>query len=268
MAMSPRLLRPRASSALVATDADARAYINAVRTADGGQYMEVAVQRAIDAFITGCKADGIWTAIKASCLLMGARSLSGALTPLVGTAPTNNGPFVSGDYNRKTGLIGNGTTKFLNSNRNSNADPQDSHHIAVYVSTAPTGNMVFSGAGAASTGSTQFGTNGTAIEFRNRNSLVNSVSGVASSTGFIGMSRGQSSEFIARVGGVTYTQSRTSESPFNGNILVYARNNATNTAGIFSDARIAFYSIGESLLLTTFESRVTTLYNAIGAAIP
>jgi hypothetical protein len=57
------------------------------------------------------------TAIKASCILAGARTLAGALVPLAGAAPTNVGPFVSGDYNRKTGLVGDGSTKYLNSNR-------------------------------------------------------------------------------------------------------------------------------------------------------
>ncbi|NBN88588.1 MAG: hypothetical protein EBV32_05835, partial [Proteobacteria bacterium] len=76
-------------------DADANAYIAAVETADG-QALEGDTRAAITAFVVGCKADGIWNAIKASCILAGARTLSGALVPLIGTAPTNNN-FVSGD---------------------------------------------------------------------------------------------------------------------------------------------------------------------------
>jgi hypothetical protein len=67
-------------------------------------------------FVNGCKADGIWNAIKASCILAGARTLNGALVPLVGTAPTNFN-FVDWCYNRKTGLVGDGSTKYLDSNR-------------------------------------------------------------------------------------------------------------------------------------------------------
>jgi hypothetical protein len=70
-------------------DPDAKAYIAAVETADG-QALEPAIRTAYDQFIRGCKSDGIWDAIKASCILAGARSLSGALVPLVGAAPTNN----------------------------------------------------------------------------------------------------------------------------------------------------------------------------------
>ena len=86
-------------------DADAGAYIKSVEVADA-QQLELAVAQAINQFVLGCKADGIWSAIKASCILMGARTLTGALTPLVGSAPTNFN-FVSGDYARKTGLKGN-----------------------------------------------------------------------------------------------------------------------------------------------------------------
>jgi hypothetical protein len=41
------------------------AYIAAVETADG-QALEPAIRTAYDQFIRGCKADGIWDAIKAS----------------------------------------------------------------------------------------------------------------------------------------------------------------------------------------------------------
>jgi len=43
-------------------DPDAAAYITAVETADG-QALEEKVKIAIDNFVLGCKADGIWSAI-------------------------------------------------------------------------------------------------------------------------------------------------------------------------------------------------------------
>jgi hypothetical protein len=73
-------------------DPDAAAYITAVETADG-QALEERTKIAIDNFVLGCKADGIWTAIKASCILSGARTLAGALVPLVGTAPDERWSF-------------------------------------------------------------------------------------------------------------------------------------------------------------------------------
>lgn len=259
MGMSPRLLRPRASSALVASDSDAKAYINAVRTADGGQYMEAAVQRAIDNFVKGCKSDGIWSAIKASCILMGARTLSGALTPLVGAAPTNNGPFVSGDYNRETGLIGNASSKYLDTNRNNNADPQNSQHMSVYVSQARTNGTHYIGFSSTDIISAAVGS-----AIRSRGVFDAAVDG--SQTGLLAFSRSSSTAWQYRIGGTTTTGLTTaSSSPASGNVFVYARN-FSGAAG-FVNPRMVFYSIGESLDLALLDSRVTTLYNAIGAAI-
>jgi hypothetical protein len=106
-------------------DTDAAAYITAVETADG-QALEEKTKIAIDNFVLGCKADGIWDAIKASCILAGARTRLGALTPPWSALPRLQFNFVDGDYNRKTGLVGDGSTKYLDSNRNNNADPQNS----------------------------------------------------------------------------------------------------------------------------------------------
>ena len=124
-------------------DWEAADYARRVELADG-QPLEQGVFNAINAFVLGCKADGTWNAIKASCILAGARTLAGALVPLVGAAPTNFN-FVSGDYNRKTGLVGNGSTKYLNSNRSGNADPQNSHHLCVYATTAQSNASMYAG---------------------------------------------------------------------------------------------------------------------------
>ena len=266
MPMSPRLLRPRASSALVATDANAKAYINAVRTADGGQYMEAGVQLAIDAFIIGCKADGIWSAIKASCILMGARTLSGALTPLVGTAPTNNGPFVGGDYNRKTGLAGNGTTKFLNSGRANNADGQNDCHLAVWKSdTASQTNPYFIGSVAAPGGIAHIvGQNGVYS-----NESTGTTANASSAVGLHAVSRASSASYSYKRPGVSVaTSTIASTGQSTTNQYVFAFNNGSNSPAQYSNSRLAFYSIGSSLTLSLLDSRVTTLYNAIGAAIP
>ena len=134
-------------SSVFTYDEDAGNYIQAVETADA-QALEPATRKAINNFVIGCKQDGIWTAIKASCILAGARTLAGALVPLVGAAPTNNGFIGIGtDYVRKTGLVGNGSTKYLDSNRNNNTDPRDSNHNSIFISTAGTGIEIYAGAG-------------------------------------------------------------------------------------------------------------------------
>lgn len=262
MPMNPRLLRPLSSRLFLPTDADARAYVLAVNQADG-QPLEKRVVEAIDAFVIGCKADSIWTPIKASCILMGARTLSGALTPLVGAAPTNNGPFVSGDYNRETGLLGNGATKYLDSNRNNNADPQNDKHIALYVTSLKTsGGDSYIGTSTAVSGNSQivfFGSNfGTRL-----NSDSTSGGPGAQAVGFIGLSRSESASYAWRKGDSSGTISNASSAPGNANLWVFSRAGDSP-----SNAGISFYSIGESLNLALLRDRVNTLYNAIGAAIP
>jgi hypothetical protein len=120
MPMNPRLLVPRATF-----DADAAAYLRAVEAADG-QALETPVKRAVDDFFRGTKADGTFSALKAACILCGARTLAGALVPLAGTAPTNVADgFVAGDYTRggaTPGLQGDGTS-YLDSGRAGKCGP-------------------------------------------------------------------------------------------------------------------------------------------------
>jgi len=274
MPMSPRLLRPRASGpgAIVAADADARAYIAAVNTADG-QPLEVAVQQAIDAFVIGCKTNGIWSAIKASCILMGARTLSGALTPLVGAAPTPVN-FAAGDYNRRTGLVGNGSTKYINSNRNSNADPQNSHHLSVYISVATmkgSSSCIIGAGGYNNNGSTRmaFPFGDSYGFFNNRsNNYVDAPSSLT--VGLTAINRENSAGFSARWGasGSATTTLRGSSAPQAVPTFVFADSGTTGTPQEHSPARLAFYSIGESINMAQLNTRVSALYAAIGAGIP
>lgn len=243
-------------------DPDAKAYIDAVEAADA-QSLESGVKVAINNFVKGCKNDGIWNAIKASCILAGARTLSGAIVPLKGTAPTNNN-FVSGDYNRKTGLKGDGATKYLDSNRNVNADPQDNFSISVFPTTLGVSVSAYIGAGGSNSGSSQINESATNATFYNRNGSARTKQTVANY--LIGSSRSNSGFYFGRTAGTNSSFSQASESPYNANALVFARNSPT--AGLYSSARIAFYHIGESLDLAALDSRVSTLMSNLTTAIP
>jgi len=248
-------------SAGPALDPDAAAYITAVEAADG-QALEAAVVTAINDFVVGCKADGIWGAIKASAILAGARTLTGALTPLVGPAPTNFN-FVSGDYDRKTGFKGDGITKYLDTNRNNNADPQNDNHNAFWLSTDITETTRIMSCGGAQTGvnslfwvSNQFGA-------RNRNSAPVSFTSGVSGIGLVGVSRNNSANVQLRVGGTTNTYPTVSQTPHNANIRLFQGDDA-----FYFDGRIAFYSVGEALDLSAFDTRVSALMTAFNGAIP
>lgn len=242
-------------------DEDAGNYIQAVEAADG-QVLEGATRKAINNFVIGCKQDGIWSAIKASCILAGARTLGGALVPLVGTAPTRFGTEGGWNYNRKTGLQGNGNNNYLNTNRSNAADPQNNNHNSVFASTLSEGALMGDD-GNGSDGTNQI-IRGSGLFFvRNRGNTLNA--GKTAVSGFMGVSRNSSSFFTARNGSSSDATNATSASPDLANMLVFRR--YAGSALPYS-GRIAFYSIGESLDLALLDARVTDLINAIGAAIP
>jgi hypothetical protein len=262
MPMSPRLLRPRASNNNVASDADARAYIEAVRLADG-QYMEPGVQLAVNDFVAGCKADGIWAVIKACCILMGARTLSGALVPLVGSAPTNTN-FVGGDYDRKTGLKGNASNKRLAVNRNNNADPQDDCHGYVRVTEAPA-TLVRSPFGAVNfSANRHIYVNATADHRFFANGPVAGISTNVGLVGGLGIARNNSANFDYFLYTALANVSNTSSANPSNGLAVFS---STTAGAVHSDCRISLYSFGEFLSLSTLNTRVSTLSTAIGAAI-
>lgn len=250
-------------------DADAVDYIYRVEAADG-QELEQATRKAINAFVTGCKTDAIWTALKASCIMAGARTLAGALTPLVGAAPTNVN-FVSADYLRKTGLKG-ASAKRLNPNRLNNADPQDSKHIAVYKTepeTSATDTVVLG---------TRFATSGSHSHLYTQATsgrqyfAANSVDGgfrtdagfSTVAVGLIGASRNSSANFVRRLQGVSTNTANNSTAPNSEQLMVFA----ANTNAFYSTSRVSFYSIGEHLDLALLDARVSTLMSDLQTSIP
>jgi hypothetical protein len=246
------------------TEPEAVSYVAAVEAADGAP-LEFGVARAINDFVLGCKTDGIWDAIKASCILAGARTLSGALVPLVGTAPTKFGTEAGWNYNRETGLKGNGTDNYLDSNRANNTDPQNSKHVAVRVSQITTTNNqpIFGTDTGFSAGSTVWYVGSGGSVNAGLNSTIQNV-GAGLFVGLNGVSRSSSAAFTAKLAGGVQTYSIASSTPVSNSIYLLTG----YTGSVYSNARLAFYSIGESLDLALLDTRVSALITAIGAAIP
>ena len=200
--------------------------------------------------------------IKAAPIMAGARTLAGALVPLVGTAPTNFN-FVAGDYNRKTGLIGNGSTKYLNSNRNNNVDPQDSQHMSVHMSTVPTTGVSLIGGGVSANGAS-----GVLLSASRSRNTTGVNYPAAATAGLVGISRGASGSYIQRVNSGSTTVTQASQTPLSVNVTLFARIDVDTQVKLHTNARLAFYYIGESLDLALLDARVTTLINTFGAVIP
>jgi hypothetical protein len=250
---------------------DALAFISKVEAADG-QALEAGVRDAFIDFVNGCKTDGIWDAIKACCIMAGARTLAGALVPLKGAAPTNFN-FVAGDYNRKTGLRSSASNKYLNSNRPRNADPQNNAHLSVFVTehiTVP-GFAAYAGSIISSPSFRGF----RIFRDTDNNRLLaatNSTSNIpfsnsADAVGFIGASRGGASSATARVEGVTTSSTVASDHVGAFNIIVFTQSVDGAPPGNSTISRMSFYSIGEDVTLSLLDARVTALMTAIDNAI-
>jgi hypothetical protein len=255
---------PRLGGQPLPTDPDAIDYLNRVAAVEAP--VEVGVAMAVDAFVRGCKADGTWSALQASCIMCGARTISGALVPLKGTAPTPYN-FASGDYSRTTGLKGDGSTKYLDSNRANDADGQDDQHAAAYVSSqaTATSGIIGSRAGFDETGSTQL----LFVSGSGYSTRVHSQTGQGPSlspVGFYGAKRSVADSFDVRIGSNNYNYVAASQTPNPDNIHIFQRSGAINN--VPTDARLAFYSIGSAIPdLAALDNRVSTLVAAIAAAI-
>jgi hypothetical protein len=117
---------------------------------------------AVEAFVRGCKADGLWDRLEFVLPLVG-QDLAAALVPL---RRANSGPpgpvanvnFVPADYDPVLGLKGDGTTKYLDTGYTL-ARQAGNFHLAAYVvhfpAVPPNGdftNFTLLGFGASSTG--------------------------------------------------------------------------------------------------------------------
>ena len=258
--MSIIYINPYQFAAAAAYDTDAQAYITAVEAADG-QSLEAAVKDAINAFVVGCKSDGIWSAITGACILAGARTLAGALVPLKGNTPTNEG-FIGADYDRKLGLLGNGTSKRIDTGYTGEALPADAGHLSVFITQAsPNAGVDREG----------FLANGVVEElllisvsfFARIHNSGGAAASVTPGVGFAGASRPNASSVNWRYSGQSGTRSITAVAPSPARLYAFSRGSID-----YSESRQSFYSLGNTLNLALLDARVSTLMSDLAAAIP
>ena len=176
---------------------------------------------------------------------------------------------MSGDYNRKVGLVGNRSTKYLNSNRFSDSDPHNNQHLSVFVTAPPSSSSIDVLAGTDDgLGNVQLLQVFAQLQFKCRDGGANSPASASSSlSGLVAVSRSSSADysFRARSGAISGVFTSTSSAPSAQAINIFQR----GTAQPFpTDARLAFYSIGESIDLALLDTRVSALIAAYAAAIP
>ena len=190
--------------------------------------------------------------------------------PLTGGAPTNNN-FVSADYDRETGLVGDGSTKYLDSNFNLTTDldintSAYNNHGAVYATTGSTILSGYFGYYENTSKNFQAINNGGSANLLNMGDGTKNIAGLGDAVGLWGTSR-NGNDVSHRVNSTNYPviSPPNSTQHTDTTIYIFAR-------AVFSlipvNARLSFYSIGESLDLALLDTRVSNLMTAIGAAIP
>ena len=251
-------------------DTDATNYIETIRQVEGVRSMGFTYRQSIDEFVTGCKNDNIWNSISACCVLIGAKNLSSALIPLKGPTPSKSSALINVDYLSFLGVKGSTTgtglpniTKGIFTNYNNNNNLQDNFHISTFImaNDSRTSEVIFMGVGQNQNGTVQLNSQGV----RNMNSFRSFYSNNISNT-FYGTSRNNSSNFIFRINNTNTTVNQVSQTPYDANIIVLG---AGLTGSDFiagsTDARLSFYSIGQSLDLALLDNRVNRLVNNISS---
>jgi hypothetical protein len=260
----------------ISTDPDVVNYIEAVEAADG-EPLEQDVVTALEVFILGCKVDGIWDSIKASCILAGARTLSGAIVPLKGNAPTNT--ISSYNYNRKSGFKRTSTAGSFNTSRNNNSDLQNNRHLAIFITetTSVSGRMALIGAGYGEQGGTYIASSNeftaqryyVASSTRSTGDFTQYQTTIENTTtGFLSVSRSSSSQIEFRANSFTNILSgfhNPSTTPANKSVMLSSNINFETQGGT---QRTAFYSIGESIDLALLDNRVTKLMTKLNTILP
>ena len=251
------------------SDPDGAAFIAAVEAADG-QALEDGVKQAYCEFFTGCKSDaspfaGVsnWQAMH-GCLLMGARTLAGALVPFRGAAPSPIA-FDAADYNRVSGLKGDGVGKMLNTNRDPSLDAQGNTSMAVGVSeygTIAVGRYL---CGGDSYRTLLF--NAASSSRARLNSGTINVFGATASAGLLGVSRSNVNNYQAIRAGATFSISQLSAPTVTGLGASYTVFRTAIVEANFSDGRLYFYTTGPAVNLPALNSRLSTLVAAISTAL-
>lgn len=192
------------------------------------------------------------------------------------TPPTRPAASGTADYSRVTGLVGDGSAKYLDSGRSSNSDPQNNMHYSIHVVSPGSTGIERSHIGTAFSGTANsdlndinaFADNRLAIRSRNANADAGVnlfASPAGSGTGFMGAGRSASGSYTVRRNGASSVVSSglasTSYTPSSSTYAIFARSG--NPASTYSNARISFYSIGESLDLALLDARVTRLVEEI-----
>ena len=235
-------------------DADYLAYYNRVIAAGGS--LTTTEQNATLQLVLDLKANSLWTSMKAIYPMVGASAAACSQnlksSSFTGTFTATGWTFAS------TGVTGNGTSAYVNTNYNPSVSGQlNSAHLSIYFRTNLTGGNAMIGANDGN-GRHYFGQGNT---FSSLNSLGEGNYNPSSYAGFHIIKRETPTETKQLYNGsVSTTSTILSVARTNLNLYIGARNNS-GTPTNFNYNQYAFLSIGDGLT----DTEASNFYTAVQA---
>jgi hypothetical protein len=201
-----------------------------------------------------------WDDLESAASFVGV-GIEGVTVPLKSTMPTlTNNNFVAGDLDPLTGLLSDGSTKYLATGLTGTDLSQNDNSFSVYASSGATSGFLGGLYGTNFTRTIAFALTTTGTSFYSTAPL-DSSSKITSTPSLVGLSRSASTEFTARTNQGNETFTRTSGVPNTGGLSLYAVG-----AGVApTTARLATYHAGPALNLATLEGLQETLLSEVAA---
>ena len=253
-------------SSTPAHDSDA-ADIIARRGTAHGTPVTPAVATAIDNAVKLMKSNGTWNACGSLVVMAGARSLTEALEPWKGPAPTSFN-FVEDDLNFYTGLKGDASTKYLSANLAPDDLGQDDCHVS-YFCTEPSAissaRDVIGAAGGALPAKLRLEAQFVPTVryfFRLQSESFSSPSLIEGDDGlgFTGATRNDATTATLRADASNFSFTMNTSTPTDDTISVFRM----SSESFFSDVRLSMYSLGSHVDLAALESSIESYMTEIG----
>jgi hypothetical protein len=234
----------RAVGPQIVSDADAQAYINRVYTAGGTLTNTEAT--AVNQLTIDMKASNVWTSMKAVYPMIGSSAASCAQNL---KSSSFTGTFTSGWTFASTGVTGNGTSAYMNTNYNQTTagDSLNSAHLSFYSRTNVNTAQVEIGIQNPINTYNLLELRTAGITYFPINTIILSTYTDANSLGFYVGNRQAATDLDLWKNGTKVINGTTISSVLpNANIYIGAMNNLGSAAN-FSTKQCAFSSIGDGL---------------------
>jgi hypothetical protein len=230
------------ASSIGQIDADAQAFFNRVTTAGGS--LTLTERNAINTLVIQMKTDGIWTKMKAIYPMVGASAAACAQnlrsSSFTGTFTATGWTFAS------TGVKGNGTSAYMDTNYAQVVGDTDNNHISIYSRTDLNAAIADMGVVQSSLETNILSRLSNQFYFRMQGANITTISST-NSLGFFMANRISNTQVKGMKNSTITTISNTSTGIITSLNIFLGAFNFNGTASNYSAREFAFSSIGQGL---------------------